>query len=75
MRTVLAWMGFSVQRYAQEAGVSARYLWLILKGGYVPSQALLSRLRQAMGDAAWSFATGASDSLPANQELPKEGTP
>lgn len=71
-RTVLAWMGLSVENYARQAGISTRYLWHILKGEKVPSQALLRRLQQTMGDAAWSFATGASDSLPANNEPPKK---
>jgi transcriptional regulator with XRE-family HTH domain len=72
VRTVLAWMGLSVEKCARQAGISTRYLWLVLKGEYIPSQAFLRRLRQAMGDAAWSFATGASDSLPANNEPPKK---
>ena len=73
-RTVLAWMGLSVENYARQAGISTRYLWHILKSDKVPSQALLRLLQQTMGDAAWNFATGASDSLPARQPPNTEAT-
>ena len=67
-RTACAWRGLTVEQWARAAEVSTRYLWRILNGESRPSAEILGRLRAALGEEAWSYAVGASDRLPHDQQ-------
>ena len=53
----------TAEEVARQARVSSRHLQFVLAGYRRPGPGLAAKLRAAVGDAGWAFATGQSDSL------------